>query len=172
MEQTTQEQLASVAPFVQPALCRLAQLAALPTDWDSYGAAPPSLLAVSTARELLLAVDEQFGHAVGERVQPYAVAPIAGGGIQLEWRGPRAEIEVEIDSAGQLGYLVVAKQGGERTFEERDNLVRAEVVTAVARVLFPDNAAHSLIEGENSRARSRLLAEAISAAVQPTPRAQ
>jgi hypothetical protein len=43
MEQTTQEQLASVAPFVQPALRRLAQLAALPTDWDSYGAAPPVL---------------------------------------------------------------------------------------------------------------------------------
>ncbi len=174
MEQTTQEQLASVAPCVQPMLRRLAQLAALPTDWDSYGAAPPSLLALSTARELLLAVDEQFGHVVGERVQPYAVAPIADGGIHLEWRGPRAEIEVEIDLMGQQGYLVVAEQGGERTFEEKDNPVGAEVAAAVAKVLLPlpDNAAHSLIEGENSRARSRLFAEATSVVVQPSPRAQ
>ncbi len=174
MEQTTQEQLASVAAFVQPSLRRLTRLAELPTNWDSYGAAPPSLLAISMARELLLAIDEQFGHAVGERVQPYAVAPIADGGIQLEWRGPRAEIEVEIDPMGQQGYLVVAKQGVERTFEEKDNLLRAEVVAAVAKVLLPlpDNAAHSLIEGENSRARSRLFAEATSVVVQPSPRAQ
>ncbi len=77
MEQTMQEQLASVAPFVQPSLRRLTRLAALPADWDSYGAAPPPLLDIIMARELLLAIDEQFGHAVGERVQPYAVAPIA-----------------------------------------------------------------------------------------------
>ncbi len=36
----------------------------------------------------------------------------------------------------------------------------------------PDNVAHSLIEGENSRAKSRLLAEATSAVVQPNSRTQ
>ena len=36
----------------------------------------------------------------------------------------------------------------------------------------PDNPAHSLIEGDNDRAKSRLLAEAITVDVQPTPRPQ
>ncbi len=36
----------------------------------------------------------------------------------------------------------------------------------------PDNAAHSLIEGENSRAKSRLLAEATTVAVHPGQRAR
>ena len=137
MEQTAQGQVAAARSFLRPAMDRLARLAELSTDWDSYGAAPPSSRAIAMARDLLSAVDARFGHTIGERVRPYAVAPIADGGIQLEWRGPYAEIEVEIDPAGQQGYLFIDKQGIERTFEEQDNLAQSEVVDAVAKVLFP-----------------------------------
>ncbi len=137
MEQTTHESAVGTDLLVQPALQRLARLAELPADWDSYGAAPPSPRAVSMAREILSAVDEQFGHIVGEHVQPYAIAPIADGGVQIEWRGPRAEIEVEIDSMGQPGYLLIDKGAADRTFQERDTPTRAVLIDAIADVLLP-----------------------------------
>jgi len=139
MEQTTQEQeqATDAGVFVQPTLQRLTQLAGLPGGWDSYGAAPPSPQAIFVARELLVAVASRFGRTVGDRVRPYALAPIADGGVQIEWRGPRAEIEVEIDPIGQLGYLLIDKQGTDRAFAEHDNPTRPELIDAVASVLLP-----------------------------------
>jgi hypothetical protein len=122
---------------LEPTLDRLARLAELGSDWDSYGGAPPSGQALATARELLFAVAERCGELVGERVRPYAVAPIADGGVQLEWRGAHRELELEIGPGGDVGYLLVERHGGERQFEEGDDLSWPKALDLVARVLTP-----------------------------------
>jgi hypothetical protein len=108
---------------MQPALRRLADLAGLPEDWDSYGASPPSARAISTAYNLLFALEDRFGPSIGEQLQPYAVAPLASGGVQLQWRGLQREIEVDIDPTGRLGYLLIEGESAARTFSEADDVV-------------------------------------------------
>ena len=77
---------------------RLEEMAALPQGWDSYGANPTSPTAVATARDLVLLVGGQFSMLAGDRVRPFAVAPFDGG-VQVEWRGAHAEVEIDVDAA-------------------------------------------------------------------------
>lgn len=120
---------------MQPALRRIAQLADLPPDWDSYGADRLSGEAIVHARELLQAVNAAFGGAYGQNVQPYAIAPLNDGGVQLEWRGPAAEIEVEISYDGRLGYLFIDKRGGDRSFHEQGDVARPDVLRLIGQTL-------------------------------------
>ncbi|GEM_PF-6940527 len=125
---------ARLKPLVRTALRRLAEMATLEHDWDSYGADPPSAVAVTTASSFLLHVVEQLGELAGERVKPFAVAPFDGG-VQLEWRGSQAEVEIDVDSAGELSYVYVDKGLAERHFEEGDGVDWPTAIDLVARVL-------------------------------------
>ena len=127
----------SAVATVRPALDRLAQLATLGLDWDSYGAAPPSAEAIATARRLVVAAAEQLVDVVGEGVRPYAVAPLADGCVQLTWRGPSDDLEVEVGPRENVGYLLVRKRGDEETFEEGEGVSASEVLNLVARILIP-----------------------------------
>ena len=53
---------------------RLQELLDLPPNWDSYGSPPPTKAAIDTASRLLENLGVPF---------PF-VAPISGGGIQIE----------------------------------------------------------------------------------------
>ncbi len=121
--------------MVQPALDRVAQLAALPPDWDSYGANPPTEQAVARANALLLAVGRAYGGTYGPAVRPYAIAPLDDGGLQLEWRGGTGEIEVEIGPQAGLAYLFIDKTGSERSFVEQDDAAWSDVTEKIAQVL-------------------------------------
>lgn len=122
---------------LQPALQRLVQLSGLAQDWDSYGGAPPSSQAISAARRLVIEVAEKFGGLSGELARPYAVVPIAGGGVQIEWAGPEAELEVEIGPDGSLSYLLVERRAGERKFEERERVSLTKIFETVGRAIAP-----------------------------------
>lgn len=122
---------------MQPALQRVTRLADLQPDWDSYGADPPSAQAVAGAHDVLMAVNEQFAATRGESVLPFAIAPLNDGGLQLEWRGPLAEIEVDIDPTGHLGYLFVDKSGAERAFVEQDEAACPDVLAKIALTFSP-----------------------------------
>jgi len=61
---------------------------------------------VSAAYGLLAALWEHLGEAAGEDAVPWAIAPLADGGVQFEWHGPSDMIEVEIGPGGDFDYLV------------------------------------------------------------------
>jgi hypothetical protein len=94
-------------PSLDSAFRDLEELAELEADWDTYGGLPPSAHATATAGRAMVAVMERFGSSVGERAAPYAVLPIADGGIQVEWRGLGREIEVSISPSGNISYLLI-----------------------------------------------------------------
>jgi hypothetical protein len=121
--------------ILKQALERLAQLAELEPDRDSYGAHAPTPEAVGAARELLIEVGERLGHRLDGRVMPSAVVPLADGGVQIEWRGTTTDLELEIRAANEFAYLVVDRSGTETTFDEADNVSWSVALDLVTRTL-------------------------------------
>jgi hypothetical protein len=116
-----------------PALVRLEELRALDPDWDSYGARAVAPIALDQARRLIGAVEESYsGQGSAE---PDFIAPVANGGLQIEWCGPRGQLELEIGPGGEIGYLVVRPEAGAERYEERHGVPFAEAVSMVARAL-------------------------------------
>jgi hypothetical protein len=89
----------------QAARDTLDDLARLLPDWDSYGAAPPTAVAISAAHGLLANVAKRYVDASDEDALPWATAPLADGGVQFEWRGPGGAVEVEIGPDGAMTFL-------------------------------------------------------------------
>ena len=122
--------------WMQRASDRLDDIAKLGPDWDSYGADPPSPLAIAIASELLLIVDKNFGRLAYEQSQPQVVAPRADGGIQIEWGTRPVEIAVHADPSGVLVYLYVDRQGDIPKYEEVPSASWNEVLRLIAKVVF------------------------------------
>jgi hypothetical protein len=88
---------------------KLDELARLEPDWDSYGARPVSAIAINQANRLLLDVARRYlelGYPEVSRVKPWFIAPLADGGIQIEWRSDAGAMEVEIGGDGRFEYLI------------------------------------------------------------------
>lgn len=112
----------------------LDEIARLEDDWDSYGARKPTAAAISNAHVLLGQLWDDLGYRVDERATPWALAPLADGGVQYEWRGGETAIEVEIDPNSGLHYLVERQ---EQTVSKSDTTVSTidEVIDAIRNVL-------------------------------------
>jgi hypothetical protein len=111
-------------------------IAKLGPNWDSYGADPPSPLAIAIAFELLLLVDHKFSRLAYEESEPQVVAPRPDGGIQMEWGTQRVEIAVHTDPSGNLGYLYVDQQSDILKYEEVPSASWHEVLRLIAKVVF------------------------------------
>jgi hypothetical protein len=111
--------------YLPPYYQRLTEFAALPANWDSFGALPISSGAIDAARRLLFRI---------RNVSPYTLAPLASGGIQIEWRGHRTALEIEVGPAGRLSSLLVEGHETGRTYDERDRVSAAEAVRLVSQV--------------------------------------
>jgi hypothetical protein len=120
---------------LEPAFERLVYLAGLGPDWDSYGGAPPTVTAIARAGHLVVTVARRFRTSSRAAIKPFAIMPIADGGVQLEWRGADEDLELDIGPAGAIGYLLVDRRRGERRFEEGDDLSWPEALGLVERVL-------------------------------------
>src|SRR5688500_4085365 len=94
-------------PSLRRSAERILELAHLPHDWDSEGADPPSGVAVAATAVLMTAVQEQHGLDIPERVAPSFSAPIPDGGLQVEWEGSGARIDVQVNPDGSYGYLAM-----------------------------------------------------------------
>lgn len=116
-------------------LCELDELGQLAADWDSQGSPPPTKAARSLARDVLVCVAASLGNVARDRVRPYAVAPMPGGAVFLEWRGKDADVEVHVGPEGDLGYLVEDRRGLERTFEEGDAAPLTTIVKHITSVI-------------------------------------
>ncbi len=112
---------------------RLNEFAMLPSGWDTYDAKPIAATAIHEARELLAAVARRCANQADAAI-PFFLAPLPYGGIQIEWRRPNKEIEVEIGPDGRFGYLRTTGEGEHRTFEERDNVSADQILECVIRL--------------------------------------
>jgi hypothetical protein len=80
---------------------RLLELSQLPPDWDSYGSCVITDTAISTAKKLLDILQPLRGVDL--------IAPMSGGGIQLEYEGNSRYLEIEILSEGNATYVFYNK---------------------------------------------------------------
>jgi hypothetical protein len=116
---------------------RLAELAALEADWDSYGAYPPTPAALDGARQFLTHVEELYWRTAGERTRPTSISPLPSGGIELEWRKPEELIAVDIGADGRWGYLRKIGSGRDARYEEADDIPSDLLLSLVAKVFLP-----------------------------------
>jgi len=110
---------------------RLAELARLERDWDSYGGYPPSPRAVSMAKAMV----ERMAGRFDEAGIPREIMPTADGGIQLEWRGTVDELALNAAPDGTWSYLLIGHGPEGRTFEEAYGLPEADALALIFRVL-------------------------------------
>src|SRR4051794_7079331 len=71
---------------------RLTELAGLAPNWDSYGGAAPTAVAISCARQLMHQVVQSHDALGADHLLPFALGPTADGGILVEWRAPTRSI--------------------------------------------------------------------------------
>jgi hypothetical protein len=114
---------------------RLDELARLEPDWDSYGGEPPSELAITRAADLMREVAQRHWSSLGEAAIPSFVAPIADGGIHLEWAGPSGDLELQVGQQGNLDYLWIDRSGDDRRFQEKHGVTRGAVLDVIRQVL-------------------------------------
>ncbi len=123
-----------VSPIAET-LERLQQIEGLGPNWDSYGSEAPSHVAVATAHSLIWAVYIRSVNAGQRPAVPYSVVPLSGGGVQVDWRGDAAAIEVEISSEGVLGYLLARGSEPSRELEEADNVSQSRILQLIRDVI-------------------------------------
>lgn len=118
---------ADVESPVVKMLRRLESIERLDRDWDSYGSDPPSPRAAGAARNLAWGVIQSFFAAAGALAVPYEIAPLSGGGVQMEWRRNERAIEVEIDPDGGYSYLVVAGDASPVRSQEKSGVSESQI---------------------------------------------
>lgn len=118
-----------------PTFERIAEMAALPADWDGEGAAPLSGRAIAAASLLIEAVAEAQERLTGERQAPWTSAPIADGGLQVEWLGRGARIDVQVAPNGTYGYMVKQGRGTNAEYQEASDIELDVLLGLIARVL-------------------------------------
>ena len=124
----------SATASLLPAAQRIAEISGLGANWDDEGASAPSALAYSKAFELLLRL-EASDRSTGHVAPPITSAPIADGGLQIEWEGPQARIEIQAAPDGTFGYLIVKGGPGAREYEEADDLDVLQMVDVIQRTV-------------------------------------
>src|SRR5215469_7571862 len=117
------------------ALRKLDELKNLPEDWDSYGADPISPNAIAKAKSIIISAMLAFGRIIDNVVQLTDVIPIADGGVQLEWVGPHAELEIEISPNGNVGLLYISVSEDRREYQESKDNSLQDVYTSIARLI-------------------------------------
>jgi hypothetical protein len=117
-----------------PVLQRIADMADLPSNWDSYGALPLTARAVARACLLVTAIAEE-GEPSGNRLLPWTSAPIADGGLQIEWTCETARIDVQVSPDGTLGYLIQRGTAEAAEYQEDEDLEMEAMVKLVTKVL-------------------------------------
>jgi hypothetical protein len=116
---------------------RIAGFTALGPDWDSYGAACPSANAIQTARHVLDDLVILYARQFEDKVLPFWVSPLPSGGVQLEWRAPTSEfeLEVEVHPNGRLAFLLQRGRGPAAEYEEGEDASLEDIASLLGQVL-------------------------------------
>ncbi len=90
------------APWMREALGEVDSLARLGTGWDGGLSPPIAASVIELARKAVISA------AQAEDAAAPHVAPIPGGGIQLEWHLLGKDLELEIHPSGELSFIAKA----------------------------------------------------------------
>lgn len=107
---------------------RLSALGSLRPNWDSYGAAPVSIHAITKAARLL--------HWLADREAPAPqIVATADGGVQIEWHVKNADVELDITAKGVATIDVEDLATGELTSSpvEQDALALRSALSRLAQ---------------------------------------
>lgn len=118
---------------MQPSIDRLDQLRDLEPGWDAYGAAPIAAAAVEGAKDLLRSLSTTYPR-LARSLRPYAVAPIATGGVHLEWRGGAKRLDVEVQPDGSIECVTVERVKGRRQYSQVTDSSAPYVTEVIAKV--------------------------------------
>ena len=125
--------LLRVVDVLDNVFARLDEFRQLEPGWDSYDAEPISATAIKTARGLLMLSAGRLG--TDGRAQPSLhVAPLADGGVQIEWHTPSRSLEVDAQADGSLGYLLLTRTESGNQYHESDHANLDEVLKALEAV--------------------------------------
>ena len=91
--------LYGVADWYLDCLETVRRLGDMPDGWDAYGSPAITVRAIIAMNYLLSVLSSQ-------RVLAPHIAPVSGGGLQLEWVYGNRSLELEIRPSGNLEYLV------------------------------------------------------------------
>ena len=91
--------LSSVAAWYLDSLDTVKRLGNMPENWDGFGSPSISVRATIATNYVLSLISFL-------RMSAPHIAPVPGGGIQLEWDADDRSLEIEIDEAGECEYLV------------------------------------------------------------------
>ena len=135
MLETDAATIVSSEPALRSAIDRIAEMAKLPANWDRADADPPTALAVGGACHLIEAVAADQARRGRGRIAPATSSPIPDGGLQVEWEGPHARIDVQINPDGSYGFLATWGRGPDARYEEADEAPLNAVLALLDRVL-------------------------------------
>ncbi len=114
---------------------RIDSLRELADDWNTYGGVPATVLAAASASDLLRSLVSDDERPRYTLVRPHSIAPLASGGLNLEWRGPHGEMTVEVYPDGRLGCYVVESHDGETIERDEENTAIANVYASLRCIL-------------------------------------
>lgn len=110
--------------WLESAIQRIAELAHLRANWDSYGAPAIDMQSVMSAFDVVeLAMN-------ADAMQP-SIVPAKRGGIQFEWDKGDSTLEITVDRSGGQAYYSEAGSGQGWELPWRQNL--DQVMTALRR---------------------------------------
>jgi hypothetical protein len=114
--------------WVQPVLDELANLAALPPGWDSYGAK-------SLREESLVATFNLLSQIMVEGIPTPSLVPTRRGTVQIEWHLRNVGLEIEVRSETDL-MVSFEDQRNDEVWDDRlstDLIKLVRAIRAIAR---------------------------------------
>ena len=136
MERKNTFDLEKVLALLRTATRKLDELQNLSEDWDSYGANPISQNAIMQAKEIIISIVRLFGFIIGDVVRLMDVIPVANGGVQLEWVGPHAELEIEVSPNSNISLLYIWGPEDMRNYQELKDISLSTVYKMIPRLVY------------------------------------
>ena len=125
----------SASPWLAEAGRKVADVARLEENWDTYGARKPTAIALANAQGILQATDRTFPGRASEQLAPYFIGPLPDGGITVEWRAGVTELGVDIGPDGVLSYLSIEQTPTGIAHEEHDGVTWGQIAPILSRLL-------------------------------------
>lgn len=102
--------MAEMMPWLPEALQVLSKLAALPQNWNSYGAAPPNATAISLARKVLNTISDL-------KLKPSHLDASAENGVCVSFVQDRRYADIECFNSGEVLAVTSAGDGHPTVWE-------------------------------------------------------
>lgn len=114
---------------------RIDSLQKLADNWNTYGGVPVTIRAAASASDVLRSLASEDERPNYTLVRPYGIAPLASGGLNLEWRGSHGEMTIEVYPDGRLGCYTVESRDGETVERDEENPAMTAISASLRCIL-------------------------------------